>query len=96
MKTRILSAAVLVLSFPGESVLAQTVINDRVAKAMPSKYTPPTCGLKAGHHGQINSSFGMSCSAQNSPMLGDQRKNMTRATQFFRRCFGIDQGMDSF
>ena len=49
MKTRILSAAVLVLSFRGESVLAQTVINDRVAKAMPSKYTPPTCGLKPGH-----------------------------------------------
>ena len=49
MKTRILSAAVLFLSFRGAPVLAQTVVNDRVAKAMPSKYTPPTCGLKAGH-----------------------------------------------
>lgn len=49
MKTRILSAAILFLSFHGAPVLAQTVINDRVAKAMPSKYTPPTCGLKAGH-----------------------------------------------
>jgi tetratricopeptide (TPR) repeat protein len=49
VKTRILSAAILFLSFRGAPVLAQTVINDRVVKAMPSKYTPPTCGLKAGH-----------------------------------------------
>ena len=49
MKTRILSAAALFLCFRGAPVLAQTVVNDRVAKAMPSKYTPPTCGLKAGH-----------------------------------------------
>src|SRR3990172_1717816 len=49
VKTRILSAAILLGSFSGAPVLAQTVVNDRVAKAMPSKYTPPTCGLKAGH-----------------------------------------------
>jgi tetratricopeptide (TPR) repeat protein len=49
VKTRILSAAILFLSFRGAPVVAQTVINDRVTKAMPSKYTPPTCGLKAGH-----------------------------------------------
>ena len=49
MKTRILFAAVLFLCLSGAPVLAQTVINDRVARAMPSKYTPPTCGLKAGH-----------------------------------------------
>jgi tetratricopeptide (TPR) repeat protein len=36
-------------SFSGAPVLAQTVVNDRVVKAMPSKYTPPSCGLKAGH-----------------------------------------------
>ena len=29
--------------------VAQTVINERVVKALPSKYTPPTCGIKAGH-----------------------------------------------
>jgi tetratricopeptide (TPR) repeat protein len=49
VKTRILSAAILLGSFSGAPVLAQTVINDRVVKAMPSKYTPPTCSLKAGH-----------------------------------------------
>ena len=49
MKTRILSAAILLGTFSSAPVLAQTVINDRVAKAMPSKYTPPACGLKAGH-----------------------------------------------
>jgi tetratricopeptide (TPR) repeat protein len=33
------------------SLLAQTqtVVNDRVAKGMPSRFVPPTCGLKAGH-----------------------------------------------
>lgn len=49
MKTRIVSAAVLFLLFSGAPVRAQTVINDRVVKEMPSKYTPPTCGIKAGH-----------------------------------------------
>jgi tetratricopeptide (TPR) repeat protein len=49
VKTRILSAAILLGSFSGAPVLAQTVINDRVVKAMPSRYTPPNCGLKAGH-----------------------------------------------
>jgi tetratricopeptide (TPR) repeat protein len=37
------------LLFSGARAQAQTVINDRVIKGMPSKYTPPTCGLKAGH-----------------------------------------------
>jgi len=49
VKTRILSAAILLGSFSGAPVLAQTVVNDRVAKAMPSRYSPPTCSLKAGH-----------------------------------------------
>src|SRR5918997_5102245 len=29
--------------------VAQTALNDRVAKGMPSRFIPPTCGLKAGH-----------------------------------------------
>lgn len=49
MKTRIVSIAVLFMSLGGSSLVAQTVGNDRVIKAMPSKYTPPTCSLKAGH-----------------------------------------------
>lgn len=36
-------------SFSAAPALAQAVINERVAKAMPSKYTAPNCGLKAGH-----------------------------------------------
>jgi len=49
VNTRIVSAAVVFLSLNGAPLLAQAVINDRVVKAMPSRYTPPTCGLKAGH-----------------------------------------------
>ena len=49
MKTRIVSTAALLVSLSGVPLAAQTVVNDRVVKGMPSKYTPPTCGLKAGH-----------------------------------------------
>ncbi|HEV8177734.1 MAG TPA: tetratricopeptide repeat protein [Gemmatimonadales bacterium] len=49
MKTRIVSAAVLFLSLSGAPLVAQTVVNDRVVKAMPSKYSAPTCGIKSGH-----------------------------------------------
>jgi tetratricopeptide (TPR) repeat protein len=49
VKTTIVSAAVLFLSVSGAPAMAQTAINDRVAKAMPSKYTAPACALKAGH-----------------------------------------------
>jgi tetratricopeptide (TPR) repeat protein len=49
VKTQIVLAGVLV----GTSVVAasaqQVTVNDRVAKAMPSRYTPPECGLKTGH-----------------------------------------------
>jgi tetratricopeptide (TPR) repeat protein len=30
-------------------LLAQTAVNDRVLKGMPSRFTPPTCDVKAGH-----------------------------------------------
>ena len=49
MRNRILSAVILLGSFSAAPAAAQTVVNQRVVQAMPSKYTPPTCGLKAGH-----------------------------------------------
>jgi tetratricopeptide (TPR) repeat protein len=36
-------------SFSAAPALAQAVVNQRVVQAMPSKYTAPNCGLKAGH-----------------------------------------------
>lgn len=48
MRTRIVSALALLASFSAAPAWAQGV-NERVVAAMPSKYTPPTCGLKAGH-----------------------------------------------
>ena len=50
MNTRIVSAAVLLGAFSSAPVLRcrrSSTIGSR--KAMPSKYTPPVCGLKAGH-----------------------------------------------
>jgi hypothetical protein len=35
--------------FNAVPLLAQTVVNDRVVKGMPSRFTPPTCSIKAGH-----------------------------------------------
>ena len=49
MRTRIVAALTLLGLVSGGSAVAQTVINERVAKGMPSKYTPPTCGVKSGH-----------------------------------------------
>ena len=48
MRTRIVSAMAFIGSFSAAPAWAQAV-NQRVAAAMPSKYTPPACGLKAGH-----------------------------------------------
>lgn len=49
MNTRIVMLGILasVLSIPAGA--QQTAFNDRVAQAMPSKYTPPACGIKPGH-----------------------------------------------
>lgn len=48
MKTKIVSTVIL-LGFSGAPVLLAQAVNQRVASAMPSKYTAPTCGLKSGH-----------------------------------------------
>jgi tetratricopeptide (TPR) repeat protein len=42
-------ASVLVGTSTVPALAQQPAVNDRVAKAMPSRYTPPDCGLKAGH-----------------------------------------------
>jgi tetratricopeptide (TPR) repeat protein len=47
--TRIASAAVLVLVNALPVAAQQPAVNTRVVQAMPSKYIPPSCGLKAGH-----------------------------------------------
>jgi tetratricopeptide (TPR) repeat protein len=48
VRTRIVSAVTLLAAFSAAPLMAQT-INERVAQAMPTKYTPPACGIKAGH-----------------------------------------------
>jgi tetratricopeptide (TPR) repeat protein len=49
VKTRIVFASVLVGSGAVSAAAQQPALNDRVAKAMPTKYMPPKCELKAGH-----------------------------------------------
>ncbi len=49
MRTRIVSAVTLLGIVHAAPGMAQTVVNDRVAKGMPTRFTPPDCGLKTGH-----------------------------------------------
>jgi tetratricopeptide (TPR) repeat protein len=48
VKTRIVLATVLVGASAVPAVAQQATVNERVAQAMPSKYTPPSC-VKPGH-----------------------------------------------
>jgi tetratricopeptide (TPR) repeat protein len=49
VRTRIVSAVTLLGLVSAGSAVAQTAVNERVAKGMPSKYIAPTCNVKAGH-----------------------------------------------
>lgn len=49
MRTRIVWASVLGLTGAIPAFAQQATVNDRVAKALPSRYTHPDCGLKTGH-----------------------------------------------
>lgn len=49
MNTRIVMACILGGTITIPAAAQQTTLNERVAQAMPSKYTPPACGIKPGH-----------------------------------------------
>lgn len=49
MKTRVVLVTMLVGTSTMPASAQQPTVSDRVAQAMPSRYTPPACGLKGGH-----------------------------------------------
>jgi tetratricopeptide (TPR) repeat protein len=49
VKTRIVLASVLAGTNAVPALAQQSTVSDRVAQAMPSRYAPPDCDLKAGH-----------------------------------------------
>ena len=49
MNTRIVMLGIFASGISIPVGAQQTAFNDRVAQAMPSKYTPPACGIKPGH-----------------------------------------------
>ena len=49
MNTRIVLAAGLLGMGAYPAAAQQPAVNDRVVQGLPSRYLPPTCGLKAGH-----------------------------------------------
>jgi tetratricopeptide (TPR) repeat protein len=73
-----------VLSIPARA--QQTAFNDRVAQAMPTKYTPPACGIKPGHFkvssGGAYLKTGIETSPANRPrVLGSGEKVLLEAIQ---------------
>jgi len=50
VNTRIVLAAILLIAGNSPAGAQQPTVNDRVVQGLPSKYVPPTCGLKAGHY----------------------------------------------
>jgi tetratricopeptide (TPR) repeat protein len=49
VKTQIVVAGVLLGSGVVPASAQQPVVNERVTRALPSRYVPPECGIKAGH-----------------------------------------------
>ena len=49
MNTSIVLAGMLVVAGAASASAQAPTVNDRVVKAMPSRYVPPACGIKAGH-----------------------------------------------
>jgi tetratricopeptide (TPR) repeat protein len=49
VRMRIVTAITVAGIINAVPLLAQTAVNDRVAKGMPSRFIPPTCSVKAGH-----------------------------------------------
>jgi tetratricopeptide (TPR) repeat protein len=49
VKTIILSSVLCLAAGVTSTLVAQAELSTRVASAMPAKYSPPACGIKAGH-----------------------------------------------
>jgi tetratricopeptide (TPR) repeat protein len=49
VNTRIVMVCLLGTTLTIPAAAQQTTFNERVVQAMPSKYTPPACGIKPGH-----------------------------------------------
>src|SRR6186997_3232750 len=64
----------------------QTPLNDRVAQAMPSKYTPPACGIKPGHFKVSSGGAYLKTAVETAPanrarVLGQGQKVLTEAIE---------------
>ncbi|HZA97285.1 MAG TPA: hypothetical protein VE399_00820, partial [Gemmatimonadales bacterium] len=49
MNTQMVLAGLLVVTGAASASAQTPAVNDRVVKAMPSRYVPPDCGIKPGH-----------------------------------------------
>jgi len=87
VNTRIVMVCILgtTMSLPA-GAQQQTTLNDRVAQAMPSKYTPPACGIKPGHFKVSSGGAYLKTAVETAPanrarVLGQGQKVLTEAIE---------------
>src|SRR5213595_1692161 len=64
----------------------QPTLNNRVAQAMPNKYSPPTCGIKPGHFKVSSGATYLKTAIETTPanrtrVLGSGQKVLVEAIQ---------------
>jgi tetratricopeptide (TPR) repeat protein len=86
VNTRIVMVCLLGTTITIPAAAQESTSNERVAQAMPSKYVPPACGIKAGHFkvssGATYLKTGVETTPANRPrILGSGRKVLLEAIE---------------
>ena len=86
MNTRIVMVCILGTTISIPAAAQQTTFNERVAQAMPSKYTPPGCGIKPGHFKVSSGGTYLKTGVETIPanrarVLGSGQKVLTEAIE---------------
>jgi tetratricopeptide (TPR) repeat protein len=86
VNTRIVMACILGGTISIPAAAQQTTLNERVAQVMPSKYTPPACGIKPGHFKVSSGGAYLKTGVETTPanrarVLGSGQKVLLEAIQ---------------
>jgi tetratricopeptide (TPR) repeat protein len=86
VNTRIVLVCLLGTTISLPAVAQQTTLNERVVQALPSKYTPPACGIKAGHFKVSSGGAYLKTAVETTPanrprVLGQGQKVLLEAIQ---------------
>jgi tetratricopeptide (TPR) repeat protein len=85
VNTRIVMVCILGTTISIPAAAQQTTLNERVVQALPSKYTPPACGIKPGHFkvssGGAYLKTGVENPANRTRVLGSGQKVLIEAIE---------------